>query len=179
MDRVIVTAGGKSWPACGTTGDAYDWLQRLGHTMVEPRPALVPLTGGDPWMQALSGVTLEDCVATVVSAKGGNRKPLARRRSSWLFTHFGFSGPAAMDISGVLTAAASISEVQVLLDLVPDLDESSAPRHSSPIVIVMAADSAWLPSWRSGCPIALPLLSPSKRGPIAPSRSYRDGFVIR
>ncbi len=124
VDRVIVTAGGKSWPGCGTTGDAYDWLRRLGHTIVEPRPALVPLTGGDDWMHALSGVTLEDCVATVVSSSGGNRKPLARRRSSWLFTHFGFSGPAAMDISGVLTAASSFAEMQVLLDLVPDLDES-------------------------------------------------------
>ena len=124
-DRVIVTAGGKSWPACGTTGDAYDWLKRLGHTIVEPRPALVPLTGGDAWMHALSGVTLEDCLATVVSAQGDSRKALATRRSSWLFTHFGFSGPAAMDISGVLTAASSFAEMQVLLDLVPDLDESN------------------------------------------------------
>ncbi|TWU58770.1 N-methyltryptophan oxidase [Rubripirellula tenax] len=122
-DRVIVTAGGRSWPGCGTTGDAYRWLADLGHTIVTPRPALVPLVGGTAWMNALSGITLDDCVATVRRREAKRKQAAIARRSSWLFTHFGFSGPAAMDVSGVMTAASSMNEVRLELDLVPDLDD--------------------------------------------------------
>lgn len=127
---VMVTAGGRSWPGCGTTGDAYDWLQSLGHTIVRTRPALVPLVGGTPWMNALSGLTLDDCITQVVPREGRvtgeSKKPsrkqtyLSTRRSSLLFTHFGFSGPAAMDVSGAITAAASPQDVEVRVDLLPN-----------------------------------------------------------
>ncbi|MGB7327486.1 MAG: aminoacetone oxidase family FAD-binding enzyme [Rubripirellula sp.] len=123
-DRVIVTAGGRSWPGCGTTGDAYRWLSELGHTIVTPRPALVPLVGGNQWMHDLSGVTLEDCVATVRNREAKRKQAAMVRRSSWLFTHFGFSGPAAMDVSGVMTAASSMKEVRLELDLVPQWDDA-------------------------------------------------------
>ena len=123
-DRVIVTAGGRSWPGCGTTGDAYAWLRGLGHTIIEPRPALVPLTGGADWMHQLSGVTVEDCLVSVIDARLQKRKTIGNRRSSFLFTHFGFSGPAAMDSSGSLTAAESFNDRQVLLDLLPEWDRS-------------------------------------------------------
>ncbi|WP_145422611.1 aminoacetone oxidase family FAD-binding enzyme [Planctomycetes bacterium K23_9] len=124
-DRVIVTAGGRSWPGCGTTGDAYAWLKKLGHTIVTTRPALVPLVGGHAWTKELSGITLDDCVASVrsVGAKA-KKKPLIERRSSWLFTHFGFSGPAAMDVSGTITAASSLKDVQLTLDLLPGVPVS-------------------------------------------------------
>ncbi|KAA5546207.1 aminoacetone oxidase family FAD-binding enzyme [Roseiconus nitratireducens] len=152
-DRVIVTAGGQSWPGCGTTGDAYAWLRSLGHTIVPPRPALVPLVGGDRWTHDLSGLTLEDCVASVHSRhpSGTKSKPLISRRSSWLFTHFGFSGPAAMDVSGTLTAAASLRDVRLRVDLVPELapteiqsrltDRSDGGRRG-----VVSIVNEWLPS---------------------------------
>lgn len=127
-DRVIVTAGGKSWPGCGTTGDAYGWLEQLGHTIIRPRPALVPLLGGYDWTRELSGITLADCTASVYQATNGtkaNKKPLLQRRSSWLFTHFGFSGPAAMDISGVITAAKSFADVALSIDLLPTVDKAT------------------------------------------------------
>lgn len=121
-DRLIITSGGKSWPGCGTTGDAYDWLRRLGHTIVPPRPALVPLVGGFPWTHDLSGITLDNVVATVRPVgKGKGKKELAQRESSWLFTHFGFSGPAAMDVSGAITAARSFGDVRLTVDLVPSI----------------------------------------------------------
>ena len=151
-DRVIVTAGGKSWPGCGTTGDAYEWLNRLGHTIVQPRPALVPLVGGDDWMNRLSGVTLEDCVASVYRRKDKKSKPLYARRSSFLFTHFGFSGPAAMDVSGVITAAESIRDVQLLLDLVPEMSEAdvqaalSDRSHDGGRQKVSGVISKWIPN---------------------------------
>ncbi|TWU44015.1 tricarballylate dehydrogenase [Novipirellula aureliae] len=122
-DRVIVAAGGRSWPGCGTTGDAYRWLETLGHTIVETRPALVPLTGGYGWMNELSGVTLEDCVITATNRTSDGQvttKHKMIRRSSCLFTHFGFSGPAAMDVSRIVTLDEHRKDLRVTLDLVPD-----------------------------------------------------------
>lgn len=124
-DRVIVTAGGKSWPGCGTTGDAYQWLESLGHTIVRPRPALVPLVGGTEATRALSGLTLDDVIAEVFTddhKKG--KKPKVQRRSSWLFTHFGFSGPAAMDVSGTMTAMGAFGQAKLQLDLIPEVREA-------------------------------------------------------
>jgi hypothetical protein len=153
-DRVIVTSGGKSWPGCGTTGDGYGWLQRVGHTIVSPRPALVPLVGGYSWTHELSGVTLDDCVAMVRTKAGAAKqgKPLIRRRSSLLLTHFGFSGPAAMDVSGLITAADSLSDVQLVVDLLPDvsadqirqqLTDRSASGGRSQVAAVLGK---WLPN---------------------------------
>jgi predicted Rossmann fold flavoprotein len=130
-DQVIVTAGGKSWPGCGTTGDAYAWLKRLGHTIVPTRPALVPLVGGTPWMNALSGLTIDDCVATVRKTGGSPKKFLNQRRSSLLFTHFGFSGPAPMDVSGAITAADQPQDVCFEIDLLPDCTDDTLQNELS------------------------------------------------
>ena len=129
VQRLIVTAGGKSWPGCGTTGDAYPWLTELGHQIVAPRPALVPLVGGSSWMHDMAGLTLTDCEVSVVVKLNRSRKPLARRRGSLLITHRGFSGPAAMDISGALTAMDSPEDVEVLLDSLPSVDENQLIDH--------------------------------------------------
>ena len=48
--RVIVTVGGRSYPGCGTTGDGYAIARRLGHAIVEPRPALVPMRVDADWV---------------------------------------------------------------------------------------------------------------------------------
>jgi predicted Rossmann fold flavoprotein len=118
-DRVVVTVGGKSYPGCGTTGDGYAWLEKLGHTIIPPRPALVPLVGGTDWTHTLSGLTLDDVVVTVKRPQ--TKKPLTTRRGSWLFTHFGFSGPAAMDVSGAMTAEESFTDLRLTVDLLPEL----------------------------------------------------------
>ncbi len=149
-DRLIVTAGGRSWPGCGTTGDAYQWLSQLGHSIVRTRPALVPLVGGDAWTRDLSGVTIEDVVLTVRDRETP-KKPLATRRSSLLLTHFGFSGPAAMDVSGAITDASNPSERILEVDWVPDLHENSvreslSDRGSAGRRRVGQVVGQWLPS---------------------------------
>lgn len=94
--NLIITTGGRSFPGCGTTGDGYAWAAALGHTIVEPVPALAPVVLGDQWPRDLSGVTIDDVELTV--ARGAGR-PLERSRASFLFTHFGLSGPAPMNVS--------------------------------------------------------------------------------
>ncbi len=155
-DKLIITTGGKSWPGCGTTGDAYAWLHKLGHTIVRTRPALVPLVGGYSWTHALSGLTLEDCVASVYKRSDWEnkaptkRKPLVSRRSSWLFTHVGFSGPAAMDVSGTITAADSYDDVTLAIDWLPDLaageiESALSDRRGGGRRSVTSVVNEWLP----------------------------------
>ena len=55
--RVVLTTGGQSYPGSGTSGDGYALTARFGHTIVQPRPALVPITVTAPWVAELRGVT--------------------------------------------------------------------------------------------------------------------------
>ena len=68
--RVIVAVGGASYPGCGTTGDGYAIARRFGHTIVDPRPALVPLRVGADWVPGLKGLSLPDVVASVYRSHG-------------------------------------------------------------------------------------------------------------
>jgi predicted Rossmann fold flavoprotein len=122
--RVIVTVGGKSWPQCGTTGDGYGWLERLGHTVEPLRPSLVPLIGGEAWSQALSGLTLERVRLAAwrprSGRRGGGKRPAAEREGGFLFTHFGFSGPAVMDISRALTFGGGEEATRLTAQWLPE-----------------------------------------------------------
>lgn len=116
--RVILTTGGQSYPGCGTTGDGYRWAQALGHTVVPPRPALVPLKCMVPWVRELSGMTLPDVQVRIVA--GDTRRVAAQRRGSLLFTHSGLSGPVVLDVSRAVTEQPNV-EWQAVCDFVPDL----------------------------------------------------------
>ncbi|HVE70086.1 MAG TPA: NAD(P)/FAD-dependent oxidoreductase [Thermoanaerobaculia bacterium] len=92
--RVILATGGRSVPRTGSDGSGYALVRHLGHTVTETFPALVPLVlEPGHWMTSLSGLSV-DAELTVKSGK-----VVARERGSLLFTHFGISGPVALDIS--------------------------------------------------------------------------------
>src|SRR5262249_28983047 len=92
---VVLTTGGRSYPGSGTTGDGYALGAALAHTIVPPRPALVPITTTAPWVAGLRGVTVPDVALAVLD---GDRA-LASARGSLLFAHFGLTGPVALDVS--------------------------------------------------------------------------------
>jgi predicted Rossmann fold flavoprotein len=118
--RVILTTGGQSYPGAGTTGDGYRFAARLGHTIVPPRPALVPLTTTAPWILDLRGVTLADVTLRIMEAD----QPLASRRSSLLFAHFGLTGPAALDVSRFVSGHPRPATLSAEIDVVPGQSES-------------------------------------------------------
>src|SRR5207237_491827 len=93
--RVVLTTGGQSYPGSGTTGDGYRLAAQFGHTIIPPRPALVPITTSAPWVAELRGLTLPDVAVRVLDGEA----VLARRRGSLLFAHFGLSGPVVLDVS--------------------------------------------------------------------------------
>ena len=95
--RVVLSTGGKALPKSGSDGGGYDFARALGHTVSDRvYPALVPLIlpGTHP-LRALSGLTLQ---ATLV-LRGGTGKVMREFTNSLLCTHFGLSGPCALDIS--------------------------------------------------------------------------------
>lgn len=117
--RVIVAVGGQSYPGCGTTGDGYAIARRFGHTIVEPRPALVPIRVEAPWVPALRGLTVPDVRVDVrESATGGT---LLERREALLFAHFGLTGPAALDVSRAIARREDPRSLALGIDWTPDL----------------------------------------------------------
>ena len=120
--RVIVTVGGQSYPECGTRGDGYVWAKALGHAIVPPRPALVPLTSTERWVAELRGVTVPDVRLRVGTA---GEKASAERRGSLLFTHFGLSGPVAMDVSRAVTERPQAGRWEARCDFAPDVAEGA------------------------------------------------------
>jgi predicted Rossmann fold flavoprotein len=117
--RVILASGGQSYPGCGTRGDGYGFAARFGHTIVPPRPALVPITVRADWIAGLKGVTLSDVGVTVLE----QGQPLMARRGGFLFTHFGLSGPAPLDVSRAVSRHADPQSLELELDFLPSRTE--------------------------------------------------------
>jgi hypothetical protein len=88
---LVIATGGPSIPKMGATGFAYELARKFGLKVVEPRPALVPLTlgGEETLFRSLSGVAAD------VMARSGK----TAFREAALFTHKGLSGPAILQIS--------------------------------------------------------------------------------
>lgn len=143
--KLLMAVGGQSYPGCGTTGDGYAWAKSLGHSIVPPRPALVPLKTAAHWSQQLSGLTLPDVAASVTDEAGA---VLATQRGSLLLTHFGLSGPLAMDLSRAATARPKDSS-SLVCDLLPhhSAEQLAADLNSLPgKQQIRGAVAAWLPA---------------------------------
>lgn len=114
---VILAAGGMSYPGTGSTGDAYPWLEALGHTIHPLRPALVPLETQEPWSHALTGLTLRNVRVTLLV----NGQKRHSQFGEMLFTHFGVSGPIILSMSTLAVDALAEGRVQLSIDLKPAL----------------------------------------------------------
>jgi predicted Rossmann fold flavoprotein len=124
--RLLITSGGQSYPGCGTIGEGYVWARQFGHTIISPRPALVPLTTDAPWVRELRGITVPDVALRVVessdqSPRAAKARPLAERRGSFLFTHFGLSGPVVLDVSRAVSGHANPRSLVLECDFLPSI----------------------------------------------------------
>ncbi len=141
--KVILTTGGRSYPGCGTRGDGYAFVQQFGHSIVPPKPALVPVTVKGEWIAPLRGLTLDDVALTVWD----NEKPLQRARGGFLFAHFGLTGPAPLDVSKAITRHPDCTQLELGIDFLPlrkeaDLDEflkqASLKQGKKQLAVVLA-----------------------------------------
>lgn len=118
-DAVILATGGASYPGTGSTGDGYAMAEKLGHTIIPLKPALVPLETSEEWVQELQGLSLKN---VEVSVFDGSKK-LISEFGEMLFTHFGISGPIVLTISR--TAVLALEQGRALavrINLKPALD---------------------------------------------------------
>lgn len=115
--RVVLATGGFSYPATGSTGDGYRMARDLGHTIVAPRPALVPIVARENWCTELMGLSLRNVVLTLYNASG---KVLFRELGEMLFTHFGVSGPLVLSASSYMDGDPKKYRLEI--DLKPGLD---------------------------------------------------------
>lgn len=115
--RVVVAVGGLSYPGCGTKGDGYAIARKFGHTIVEPRPALVPIRVDAGWVPELRGLTVPDVTASIRSNGG---PALLERREALLFAHFGLTGPAILDVSRAVARHDGIEKLDLAIDFAPD-----------------------------------------------------------
>jgi predicted Rossmann fold flavoprotein len=92
---VVLATGGMSYPATGSSGDGYRLAASLGHTIVEPRPALAPLEPEPYPFASLAGIAVQDAGLSLF--RDGRR--VGDERGPLLFTHTGLSGPVVLDLS--------------------------------------------------------------------------------
>ena len=115
FDAVIVCTGGASYPLTGSTGDGYIFAERLGHTVIPQRPALVPIETDDRY--DLSGLSLRNVTLSVTL----NGKTVYEELGEMLFTHFGVSGPLVLSASSLMKHTP-LSDYSMTVDLKPALD---------------------------------------------------------
>jgi predicted Rossmann fold flavoprotein len=114
----IIATGGKSYPDTGATGDGYEWAHTLGHRIVTLAPALVPVKTKETWVKELAGTGLKRAGITVFQ----NQKKSISASGEVLFTHFGLSGPAILNISAGIGELLQAGEVTISLNLMPELN---------------------------------------------------------
>lgn len=140
---VILASGGTSHPETGSTGDGYPWLQALGLPVGGAEVSLVPIRVPDPWIRTLQGLSLSDAGLFVEHYEMsdtddcGNARPVsdhaawanARRKLSMrgklLFTHFGLSGPLALNAASDIRDLASEGGIRIRIDLLPAVSEDA------------------------------------------------------
>ncbi len=122
--RVIVATGGASYPATGSTGDGYRFARALGHTVIPPRPSLVPLVEDGELCRELMGLSLKNVRVSAFE----NEKKVFEEFGEMLFTHFGVSGPLILSASAHLRHFGS-KTYRLAIDLKPALDEKTLDKR--------------------------------------------------
>ncbi len=148
--RVILTTGGVTYPETGTTGNGYRWVRAMGHTVVPLRPALVALETRETWPGRVRGVPLRE--VTVYIHAGG--RIWDRCREDVLFTHFGLSGPAVLNVShqAVMADEAHPGEVIIGIRFDPEIpveewrDRLEGRMRENPRRLVKNLFEGWWPA---------------------------------
>jgi len=119
---VILAGGGRSYPALGSNGSCYGLAGQFGHSLVPPVPSAVPLLAKDGMCHFLQGQKLKVRIASLVDGRAG-----LTAEGELLFTQYGLSGTAALDVSESLSIAINREgkkDSAVIVDLVPFMPEA-------------------------------------------------------
>ncbi len=95
-DALIIATGGASYPRTGSTGDGYRLASKLGHSIADIKPSLVPLESPDSDCKRMQGLSLKNISLRILDKNG---KTIYNDFGELLFTHFGISGPTMLSAS--------------------------------------------------------------------------------
>jgi hypothetical protein len=115
--KVVLATGGASFPQTGSTGDGFSLARRLGHRIVEPRPALVPVRCTEKFLPRLAGLRLRNVSLTLLPP--GKKKIIFPGEVH--FTDFGVSGPAVFPASKIISRLTEKHPLPLTIDLKPSL----------------------------------------------------------
>ena len=123
-NALVIATGGVSYPLTGSTGDGYRLAADLGHTIVPPKPSLIPLVeaGGD--CAGMQGLSLRNVSLTVYEGE----KRCFQDFGELLFTHFGLSGPLVLSASAHMRRMGE-KTYRAEIDLKPALDPQTLDRR--------------------------------------------------
>ena len=115
--QYILCTGGLSYPATGSTGTGLDFARAMGHTIIPPRPSLVPVILKEKWAGEFEGLSLRNVSASLIH----NNKKVAEEFGEALFTSKGMSGPIIIDLSKKIGELLP-DPLELSIDLKPALD---------------------------------------------------------
>ena len=125
-DKIILSTGGLSYPNTGSTGDGYKIAKELGHTIIEPKPSLVPLeTYQKNECKKMQGLSLKNINIKIIDLE--KNKIIYEDFGEMIFAHFGISGPVIISSSAHLVRYKNIREllkskkINLSIDLKPAL----------------------------------------------------------
>lgn len=121
FDACVIATGSLAMPSLGSSASGYGFAKAFGHEVIEPFPSLVQLLSDEAYLKEASGVKIEAGVELFVEAKR-----FMHTHGDVLFTNYGLSGSAILDISRHASFALSQNkEVFVVLDLMPLLEKEA------------------------------------------------------
>ncbi len=115
-DKVILATGGLSYPATGSTGDGYKLAEKLGHTVIGLKPALVPLETEKPYPSA-AGLTIKNVSLSLFDERSG--KKIFSDLGEMTFEAYGIGGPLVLTASTVMER---VDGYRAVVDFKPALD---------------------------------------------------------
>ncbi|MEI6913753.1 MAG: NAD(P)/FAD-dependent oxidoreductase [Armatimonadota bacterium] len=123
-DAVIIATGGMTYPATGSTGDGYVMARQVGHSVVDPRPALTAMVTAETWPQSAAGVTLRNVRASLfLTVDGEKPRLIGREMGELLLAKFGVSGPIILRLSRPAAQHLGLGTLELLIDLKPALTD--------------------------------------------------------
>ena len=121
FDAVILATGGKSYPKTGSDGSGYRLAIKLGHSVTELKPSLIPIESKDKICSQMMGLSLKNVAIKILDK---NEKCLYTDFGEMMFTHFGVTGPIILSASARIKDS-NISDLTLSIDLKPALDEKT------------------------------------------------------
>lgn len=121
FDAVVVATGGVSYESTGSTGDGYEFAKSIGHTIVEPKPALCAIVMKDNDIKELQGLSLKN---VKFSAKLGVKNVYESEVGEMLFTSNGVSGPIVLSCSSYVNRF-EMRDLKMFIDFKPALSNDA------------------------------------------------------